>query len=121
MPLDSILERLAAGERAPGAGTAAALTVAFAASLVAMAARSSGDAWNDANGTAAQALLLKHRAVPLAATDAEAWQAASEALQAATAADGADAGGARLEQVLERAAAVPLEVSELAADGVWKN
>jgi formiminotetrahydrofolate cyclodeaminase len=90
--------------------------VAFAASLVAMVARSSGDAWNDANGISAQALLIKHRAVPLAATDAEAWQAASESLRAATADSGEDAGGTRLEQALERAAAVPLEVSELAAD-----
>jgi formiminotetrahydrofolate cyclodeaminase len=82
-----------------------------------MVARSSGEAWTDADGISAQALLIRHRAVPLAAEDAEAWDAAAEALHAATAGgESPVATGASLEAALDRAAAVPLEVAELAAD-----
>ena len=89
--------------------------MAFAASLVAMVARSSGDAWNDAEAISAQALLLRHRATPLAAQDAHAWEAAKDALRSAT--DGNVAPGSQpLQTALGQAAAIPLEVAELAAD-----
>lgn len=112
--LDDLLRDLA-GSGAPGGGSAAALTLAFAASLVAMVARSSESTWPEAPGIAAQALALRDRAVALAEADAEAWQAALTALAEA------EAGGDprrdfALEQRLARAAEVPLELTALAAD-----
>ena len=113
--LDDFLARLAAGGQAPGGGSAAALTVAFAANLVAMAARCSRESWEDATGVVAQAFALADRAAALAAADAAAWQAAADALEQGSAADS----GTRdrdLEQKLGRAAALPLEIAELGAD-----
>jgi len=113
--LDDFLARLAAGGRAPGGGSAAALTVAFAASLVAMAARCSRESWEDAAGVAAQALAIADRAAVLARVDATVWQEAADALGRTAAGDP----GLRdrdLEQKLERAAALPLEIAELGAD-----
>lgn len=104
--------------QAPGSGSAAALTVAFAAGLVAMVARASQDSWHEAGGIAAQALALQDRAAPLAHADAEAWEEALSALR--NAGDGDGSAGARrdheLERKLERAAAVPLQIAELGAD-----
>ena len=114
--IDDFLDRLAEGGRAPGGGSAAALTVAFAAGLVAMVARCSRGSWDDATGVAAQSLAIKERAAQLARTDADAWQQASAALGEAGA-DGDPEGRDReLEQKLGRAAAVPLEIAELGAD-----
>jgi formiminotetrahydrofolate cyclodeaminase len=115
--LDAFLGRLSAGDEAPGGGSAAALTVAFAAGLVAMVARASRDSWEEAAGIAAQALAIRDRAAPLARMDAEAWQDAVVALQIAG--NGSDDGGRRdfeLERKLERAAAIPLQIAELGAD-----
>jgi formiminotetrahydrofolate cyclodeaminase len=118
--LTAFLDGLAARERAPGGGSAAALTVAFAAGLVAMVARSSRDVWEDAPGVAAQALTLQDRASSLAGTDAEAWDDALAALRAAADPTESEGNGARgdleLERKLERAAAIPLEIAELGAD-----
>jgi formiminotetrahydrofolate cyclodeaminase len=115
--LDDFLDRLATGGQAPGGGSAAALSVAFAAGLVAMVARCAGDSWEDATGVAAQGLAIKERAAQLARADAEAWQEATDALRQAS---GDGFGGERrdfaLEQKLGRAAAVPLEIAELGAD-----
>ncbi|MBA3401444.1 MAG: cyclodeaminase/cyclohydrolase family protein [Actinobacteria bacterium] len=112
------MDRLSAGSEAPGGGSAAALTVAFAAGLVAMVARCSKE-WEEAGGIAAQALALQARAAPLAHADAEAWEDALSALRRAGA-GGRDDGGARrdhaLERKLERAADVPLEIAALGAD-----
>jgi len=108
--LDDFLARLAAGGRAPGGGSAAALTVAFAASLVAMAARCSRESWEDAAGVAAQALAIADRAAVLARVDATVWQEAADALGRTAAGDP----GLRdrdLEQKLERAAARLEEVA----------
>ncbi|HET7745249.1 MAG TPA: cyclodeaminase/cyclohydrolase family protein [Gaiellaceae bacterium] len=112
--IDQFLERLADGE-APGGGSAAALTVAVSAGLVAMVARASSESWEEAGGIAAQALAILEHVGPLARTDAEAWQDAASALRGA---DGGDAERRNfaLAQKLERAAAVPLEIAELAAD-----
>ncbi len=120
MTLAAFLDGVAAKERAPGGGSAAALTVAFAAGLVAMVARSSRDVWEDAPGIAAQALTLQDRASALAGGDAEAWDDALAALRDAadprpSAGDGRSA-NLDLERKLERAAAIPLEIAEIGAD-----
>jgi formiminotetrahydrofolate cyclodeaminase len=121
-PLGAFLEGLAAEGRAPGGGSAAAVTVAFAAGLVAMVARESRGTWDEAGGVAAQALNLQDRAAPLASDDAAAWDEALEALAASVESSAGEGNGAgarsdlALEQKLERAAAVPLEIAELGAD-----
>ncbi len=80
--LGDFLERLGTGKPAPGSGSAAALTVAIAAGLVAMVARRSEDCWDESPGIAAQALALQARAAPLALADAQVWDDALEALAA---------------------------------------
>ena len=114
--IDDFLDRLAEGGRAPGGGSAAALSVAFAAGLVAMVARCSRESWDDAAGVAAQSLAIKERAAQLARTDADAWQEASAALRDAGTDGDAEGRDRELEQKLGRAAAVPLEIAELGAD-----
>ena len=92
--------------------------MAFAAGLVAMVARCSKE-WDEAGGIAAQALALQARAAALARADAEAWEDALSALRRAGAGGGDDGGPRRdhaLEQKLERAAVVPLEIAALGAD-----
>ena len=120
LSVTAFLDAIATRARAPGAGSTAALTVAFAAGLVAMVARSSRAMWEDAPGVAAQALTLQDRAAALTRTDAEAWEEALAALRAAadpTPSEGDDAKGALdLERKLERSAAIPLEIAELGAD-----
>lgn len=115
LSLDELLRSLAAGGRAPGGGSAAALAVALAASVAAMVARSSQSAWDEAAGVAAQALALRERAAALAEADAEAWEDALAALESA-----GEGGDPRrdfaLAQRLSRAAEVPLEIAVLAAD-----
>jgi formiminotetrahydrofolate cyclodeaminase len=108
--LDEFLERLGAGRRAPGSGSAAALTVSLAAGLVAMVARSSRSTWGDAAGVAAQAQALVDRTLPLVEADAVVWEQASAALEDTGAGDNV------LERKLAAAAAVPLQIVEAAAD-----
>lgn len=113
--LQDFLDQLATGERAPGGGSAAALTIAFAASLVAMVARCAPVSWADARGIAAQALAIQDRATHLARRDAEVWQGALTALGEATGA-GDDRRDSELERVLDLAASAPLEIAALGAD-----
>jgi formiminotetrahydrofolate cyclodeaminase len=113
--LNEFLDRLAARGRAPGGGSAAALSVAFAGSLVAMVARCSQDSWEDAGGVAAQALAIADRSAELARTDAAAWEEAIAALRATAEATNGST-DAELERRLAHAAAVPLEIAELGAD-----
>ena len=112
--LGDFLERLGTGKPAPGSGSASALTVAFAAGLVAMVARKSASSWEDAGGVAAQALSLQARAAPLALADAEVWEQALDALH--DAAENGESPNGDLEQKLERSAVVPLQIAEAAAD-----
>ena len=120
LSLTAFLDALATRGRAPGGGSAAALTVAFAAALVAMVARSSRGMWEDAAGVAAQALTLQDRAADLSRKDAEAWEAALDALRAAADPGEREDAGTReeldLERKLDRSAAIPLEIAELGAD-----
>jgi glutamate formiminotransferase/formiminotetrahydrofolate cyclodeaminase len=114
LPLREFLERLSADTPAPGGGSAAALTVTFAASLVTMVARHSRSNWPDAGSVAAQARKLQARCSPLAQQDAEAWVEALEALHR----DGTESRprDADLEGKLARAAEVPLWIAEVGAD-----
>ncbi|HLB04130.1 MAG TPA: cyclodeaminase/cyclohydrolase family protein [Gaiellaceae bacterium] len=112
--LGDVLARIAASDQSPGGGSAAALTVAVAAGLVAMVARCSHGSWSEGPGVAAQALAIQERVMPLADTDARAWD---EALTALRNAGDTDSGGDfELERKLELAAAVPLEIAQLGAD-----
>ena len=73
--------------------------------------------WEDAGGVAAQAAAISARAVALAHTDGSAWEDALTALEEAE--SGVDDDPRRnfaLEQKLELAAAVPLEIASLGAD-----
>ena len=89
---------MAARDPAPGAGSCAAVTVALAAGLAAMTARASGGDGAD------RADALLSRVAPLAQADARAYE---EVLKST--------GSARRE-ALGRAAEVPLEVAEAAAE-----
>src|SRR3990170_1425793 len=80
MRLADFLEQLSAGGGAPGGGSAAAVSIAFSASLVGMVARCSRDSWPEAAGVAAQAQAIRDRAVTLAQTDAKVWEDALSAL-----------------------------------------
>jgi formiminotetrahydrofolate cyclodeaminase len=82
-----------------------------------MVARSSRDSWPEAAGVAAQAHVIRDRAVTLAQTDGKVWQEALSALaDAQIERDDDERRDFRLEQKLERAAAAPLEIAELGAD-----
>jgi formiminotetrahydrofolate cyclodeaminase len=112
--LGDFLERLCTGKPAPGGGSASALTVAFAAGLVAMVARQSADSWEDAGGVAAQALALQARAAPLALADAQVWEQALDALAGAAGEERSPNGD--LEAKLGESALVPLQIADTAAD-----
>jgi formiminotetrahydrofolate cyclodeaminase len=103
--LGELCERLAA-ESAPGAGSAAAVVAAMAASLTAKVAGRSRGTWTEAPGVLAQAGALATRCAELARLDAEAFGTALAALEE----------GVAVEGPLERAAAVLLEIGEVAAD-----
>ena len=81
-----------------------------------MVARSSRDSWDEAAGVAAQAQAIRDRAVKLAQSDERVWAQALEALREAGSSEGDARRDFRLEQKLERAAAVPLEIAALGAD-----
>lgn len=116
LPLGDLLDRMSADGLAPGGGSAAALTIAFAARLVAMVARCS-PAWSDCAGVVAQANAIGERAVELAQTDGRVWEEALTALRDAEAGEGDDPRTSfALEQKLEAAAEAPLEIASLGAD-----
>jgi methenyltetrahydrofolate cyclohydrolase len=102
---------LSASQPAPGAGSAAAVTIALAASLVTKVARASRESWAEAGGVAAQACELQQRCPTLAREDADAWQLALEALGR-----GAGAEEGELAVRLDRAADLPLAIAETGAD-----
>lgn len=105
--VSELLEALG-GARVPSSGSAAALTAAMAAELVAMSARSA-TGWAEAAGAAAQAKALSARLVPLATSDAEAFTRVL-ALRTDPGGDPRDLGAA-----LEHAADVPLAIADAAA------
>jgi len=108
MRVGEFLDALAAGQPAPGGGSAAALALAFAAALCAMTAQLSVRHLAQAPGLAAEARALLHRAAPLAQADADAYGGVLAALRTP--------GQQQAEQVstaLAQASEVPLEVAEL--------
>jgi formiminotetrahydrofolate cyclodeaminase len=114
--LGELLERVSADGLAPGGGSAAAFTVAFASRLVAMVARCSRQ-WKEAGGVLAQANAISERAVELAHSDGRVWDAALVALRDAEVAQEDDPKrDFDLERKLEAAAEVPLEIASLGAD-----
>jgi formiminotetrahydrofolate cyclodeaminase len=113
LSLTGLLDALEAPAPSPSGGSAAAIAGAMAASLVTLVARRS-PGWRDADGVAAQAVMLRERLVDLAAEDARAFAAAMEALSAAR---GTEGGRDHLLGVaLERAADVPLLIASACAD-----
>src|SRR4051794_19435316 len=115
LPLEEYLDELARETRVPGAGPAAALTAAAAASLVAMAARYSRGTWSEATTSVAQAEALRRRATRLAVEDAEALEAFLTARE--TIVDPRpEARDFHLGRTLGRAAEVPLAIGETACD-----
>ena len=82
-----------------------------------MVARCSGGSWPEAGGVAAQAQVIRDRAIALAQTDGVVWQDALVALAAAqNEQESSERRDFSLEQKLELAAAAPLEIAELGAD-----
>ena len=114
-PLRDFLDTLAGEGPAPAGGSAAAITVAMAAGLVAMVARASEGHWEEAGGVVGQAETLRARVAPLAKADAEAYLEALSTLR----------GRGLLEEryrdqqlraALDRAAEIPLRIAEAGAD-----
>jgi methenyltetrahydrofolate cyclohydrolase len=95
------------GKLRRGAGFAAAEAAAAAAVVVAEVARESHASWAGGPGAAAQATTLAERLGALAIRDAKVFAAALGALAE---------GSPDLATLLARAAAVPLEIAEAAAD-----
>jgi formiminotetrahydrofolate cyclodeaminase len=90
-----------------GVGSAAAETASKAAQIVASVARETGGSWAGARAAAAQAIALAERLATLSNTDAQVFAAAL---------DGLAQGSPDLQDRLEAAAAVPVEIAEKAAD-----
>lgn len=113
--VEDLLDAVAADTHGPGGGSVAAIVVALAASLLAMTARLSRDTWTEAGGAVAQAQLLRLRVAPLAAADAKAFR---DAIRALGGEYRSETGSRPLElgTVLARAAEVPLQITETAAD-----
>jgi len=113
--IGAFLDELASEDPTPGAGAAAGIAVAMAAALCAMAARASRGTWSGAQGALAQAEALRHRATPLPAATARAYEDALVALRLR----GEPASSIRdeaLGDALARAAELPLAIARAGAD-----
>jgi formiminotetrahydrofolate cyclodeaminase len=82
--LADLLEEIATESVSPAASSVAALTVSFAAALIAKSALRSTSAMRSAAATAAQADSLRRRALALASLNAEAYERAVAALAGGT-------------------------------------
>jgi methenyltetrahydrofolate cyclohydrolase len=114
VPAEELLERLASEAPTPGAGAVAALTAAMAAGLVGMVA-SASPGWPESRAASAQAQALRRRLGPLAAANAEAYQAALVSL-ALPDDIAADVRSFSIQQALGRAAEEPLRIAGAACD-----
>jgi formiminotetrahydrofolate cyclodeaminase len=108
LPAGRLHDVLAEAGTGPAGGSAAALATTMASGLVRLVARVSHD-WEDAPGIAAQAAALGERSLVLAEDDHLAYAHAVEQLRAPDR-------DAALGRALRRAAEVPLQISETAAD-----
>jgi formiminotetrahydrofolate cyclodeaminase len=113
--IGDLLETLSSDGPAPGAGSVAALVVAMAAGIVTMVARASKDHWAEAGGAVGQAETFRARVAPLAQADAEVY---AEALGALRRRDELEERyrDQKLQAVLERAAEIPLKITEAGSD-----
>jgi len=109
-----LLDRASAEFPTPGAGSVAALTAALAAGLTEMAARSSSR-WGEAASVCAQAAVLRERLEELAPANDEAYEHALAALNRPTELN-SETRNQVIGESLERAAAVPLAITEAASD-----
>ena len=112
LPVGQFLEQVAARTPAPGGGGGAALTGALAAGLVAMAARFSAAQLPDAGAIAARADQLRLRAAELVDEDGQAYRRVLDAFALPRDA----AGREQVRMALDRAAAVPEEMTRLGAE-----
>jgi formiminotetrahydrofolate cyclodeaminase len=108
VPTGRLHDVLAESGPGPAGGSAAALATTMAAGLVRLVARVSHD-WEDAPGIAAQAAALGDRSLVLADDDHRAYAHALEQLHAPH-------HDATLGRALRRAAEVPTQIAEAAAD-----
>ena len=108
LPVGRLQDVLAEAGAGPAGGPAAALASTMAAGLVRLVARVSGE-WEDAPGVAAQASALGDRSLALADDDHRAYARAMAELSAPER-------DASLGAALRRAAEVPLQIAETAAD-----
>jgi methenyltetrahydrofolate cyclohydrolase len=108
LPVSRLQEVLGEAGPGPAGGSAAAVAATMAAGLVRLVARVSDD-WADAPGVAAQASALGDRSLALADDDHRVYARAMAEL----ASPGRDA---TLGAALRRAAEVPLQIAETAAD-----
>jgi len=115
LTLDEWLEELSGPRAAPGGGSAVAFALATAAAVLAMAARVSKESWETAGAAAAQAAALLARAKPLAQLDADVYERALAAREAA-----AELSPERRDwhvgQAFAQAAEPPLEIARVALD-----
>jgi formiminotetrahydrofolate cyclodeaminase len=114
-PVGQFLDQVAARTPAPGGGGAAAITAALAAGLVAMAARFSQAQLPDAAEIARRADELRHRAAELVTEDGQAYGCVLEAFALPRDA-GTGERDQRIRAALERAAAIPGEMTQIAAE-----
>ena len=108
VPVGRLHDVLAESGPGPAGGSAAALATTMASGLVRLVARVSHE-WEEAPGIAAQAAALGDRSLVLADDDHRAYARAVEQLRA----PGRDASSGR---ALRRAAEIPLQIAETAAD-----
>jgi formiminotetrahydrofolate cyclodeaminase len=108
LPAGRLHDVLAEAGPGPAGGSAAARATTMASGLVRLVARVSHD-WEDAPGIAAQAAALGDRTLMHADEDHRAYTHAIEQLQAPDR-------DATLGRALRRAAEVPVQISEAAAD-----
>jgi formiminotetrahydrofolate cyclodeaminase len=113
--VEAFLEELAERKRVPGAATAAVMTAAMAAALVARGARYSTASWGEADAAVAQADALRARALALRGTLEETFGRALAELDEPREED-PDRRNFQLGRALEQAIQPLLALAEVAAD-----
>ena len=108
VPVGRLHDVLAESGPGPAGGSAAALATTMASGLVRLVARVSHE-WEEAPGIAAQAAALGDRSLVLADDDHRAYARAVEQLRAPER-------DASLGRALRRAAEIPVQIAETAAD-----